>query len=72
MKIFRMVGTAIGIQMFCTFRLVCFFFFLQFQVTGSLHLGKFIVRNDSVFVLSILEIGSYTASDQLLGASDLN
>lgn len=47
-------------------------FFLQFQVTGSLHLAKCIVRNDSVFVLSILEIGSQTANDKLFGASDLN
>lgn len=42
-------------------------FFLQFRVTGSLHLGKCIVRNYSVFVLSILEIGSYPASYKLLG-----
>lgn len=47
-------------------------FSLQFQVMGSLHLGKCIVRNYSVFVLSILEIGSYTAGDQLLGARGLN
>lgn len=46
------------------------FFSLQFQVTGSLHLGKCIVRNDSVLVLSILEIGSYTASEQLLGVGN--
>lgn len=64
-----MVGTAIGIQTFYTFKL---FFFLQFQVTGGLHLGKCIVRNDSVFVLSVLEIWSFTANGQLLGASDLN
>lgn len=28
-------------------------FFLQFQVVGSLHLGKCIFRNDSVVALSI-------------------